>query len=400
MTPVPVGYGTTSRCLAVAEECRRRGQDVLFACAEKLRDRIEERGFTIHPIEDSEPTSGGSRPPAQCYLNRHTPALLERQLGDLARAIDVFGADVVVSSHNMVALLAAGVADIPSVSLFHPGIIALSSPGITLALFAERLRMMALERRARPVRRVEPPPFGDLSCIPSIPELIEWPWFQLPSTMRRKESAVPVGALLNQPPQGLPPREELRRELGMSLAEPMVYATVGGAIGEERYARLLVEGVRKAGVQALMAVGRGVSADVVQRLGDERVRVTQYVAGDDLAAMAAADVILWHGGHETMLKAAACGVPAVGVPFEYDQHANVQALARTGAALRVDRRGLSAERVARGVQRVISDANYSGAAGRLAGSNRLAGGAPRVMDLVEERLWRRAAQSDTRTRAA
>ena len=80
-----------------------------------------------------------------------------------------------------------------------------------------------------------------------------------------------------------------------------------------------------------------------------RVRALPFLT-DDLRAMRAADLLLWHGGHETMLKAVACGIPAVGVPFEFDQLSNVRALERTGAGLRLERDSMSPAGVARAVR--------------------------------------------------
>ncbi len=384
LTPVPVGYGTTERCLAVAAECRGRGHRVLFACAAEMHQRIGDRDFPVRAIRDSKIDPGSPRPPARQYLNQHTPRLLAEQLEELQAAMREFQPDVAVSSHNTVTMIAAATQGVPSVSIFHPAILEASSPAMLLALLAERLRVGVLTRRARVRRPVPPPPLGDLSCIPSIPELVRWPWLLPPELHRHRDQAIPVGALLMEDPADLPECAQLRQELGVPETGPFVFATVGGAVAEERFVRALVDGLRRAGVAAICSVGNRLPEQVLHDLDRPPVRVVRSIP-DDLRAMRVADALLWHGGHETMLKAVACGLPAVGVPLQFDQASNVAALQRTGAGLRVQpRRGkLEPQRIAEAITRVISDPSFRAAAEHLAASNRRAGGASHLVDLIE-----------------
>ena len=194
-----------------------------------------------------------------------------------------------------------------------------------------------------------------------------------------------MGALLNDGLDTLPDRATLRHDLGLSEDGPFVYATVGGAVASEAFVETLVDGLERSGVQALITVGTRLPEAVVARLSRGRVRALPFLT-DDLRAMRAADLLLWHGGHETMLKAVACGIPAVGVPFEFDQLSNVRALERTGAGLRLERDSLSPAGVASAVLWVLREPAYREAAQRLAESNREAGGSSRLVDLIEQRF--------------
>jgi UDP:flavonoid glycosyltransferase YjiC (YdhE family) len=383
LTPVPVGYGTTSRCLAVAAECRRRGDEVLFACGSELHGQIQQHGFAVRAIRDSRVDSQRALPAAVQYIQQHTRAMLAGQVTDLSAIFDEFQPDVLVTSHLNAATLAAAAAGVRSVSIFHPDVMAVSSGGLLRAMLSEWLNLTLVSRRMARGRGRWPAPLAELSCIPSIPELIHWPRLLPTGIKRRRAGIVPVGALLNEGLETLPDQRTLRQELDLTESEPFVYATVGGAVASAEFVEILVEGLERAGVQALITVGTRLPAAILAGLNRERVRALPFLT-DDLRAMRAADLLLWHGGHETMLKAVACGIPAVGVPFEFDQLSNARALERTGAGLLLARDALSPASVADAVRRGLEQSSYRAAAQRLAQSNRQAGGAPRLVDLIAQ----------------
>jgi UDP:flavonoid glycosyltransferase YjiC (YdhE family) len=285
----------------------------------------------------------------------------------------------------MVTMVAAASEAVPSASVFHPAILEATSPRMLLTLLAQWARTRWLIRRAAPTQPVPPSPFGDLSLIPGIPELVRWPWLLLPAIVRRKHTAIHVGALLAQDPGELPPPAELREELGVPAEGSFVFGTVGGAVAQERYLEVLARGLEAAGVYAVLSAGSRASDAVIERLSGPRVRLVRSVP-DDLRALRAADAFLWHGGHETMLAGVACARPAVGVPVQFDQDTNSRALEEIGAGVRVPKRELGPERVADAVKRVLADPSYRLTAGRLAQSSRRAGGARRVVDLLEGRV--------------
>ncbi|MPZ13131.1 MAG: hypothetical protein GEU73_01675 [Chloroflexi bacterium] len=183
-------------------------------------------------------------------------------------------------------------------------------------------------------------------------------------------------------PSALPERGELRRALGVPDARPFVFATVGGALAREQYVRALVRGLEEAGVAAICSVGTRLGEATIGELNRPPVRVVRFLP-DDLQAMRAADALIWHGGHETMLKAVACGIPAVGVPMQFDQESNVRMLERAGAGLRIAGEDGRPERIAEAVGYVLNKSRYRLAAERLAATNRQVGGAPGLMDRIE-----------------
>lgn len=298
------------------------------------------------------------------------------------KVFEDFRPDIAVSSHNMVTMVATAAAGIRCASVFHPAILEATSPRMLLSLLAQWARTRWLIRKARLTTEVPPSPFGDLSMIPSIPELVRWPWLLLPAIARRKHSAVHVGALLAQDPGELLPPAELRQELGVPADGRFVFGIAGGAVAQEQYLEVLARGLEAAGVHAILSAGSRASETAIERLSSARVRLVRSVP-DDIRALRASDAFLWHGGHETMLAGVACARPGIGVPFQFDQNTNSRALEEAGAGVRAPKDELSLDQVAEAVTRVLADSSYRQAAERLAQSSRHAGGARRVVDLLE-----------------
>lgn len=77
-----------------------------------------------------------------------------------------------------------------------------------------------------------------------------------------------------------------------------------------------------------------------------------------------ADVVVTHGGHGTVVKALAAGVPLVVLHHGRDQADNARRLTSRGAGVAISRRSGSA-RIARAVRRVLADDGFRSAAREL-----------------------------------
>ena len=76
-------------------------------------------------------------------------------------------------------------------------------------------------------------------------------------------------------------------------------------------------------------------------------------------------VVVTHGGHGTVMKALAAGVPMVVMPMGRDQPENATRVLAAGAGVRI-KRSASPEKIAAAVQEVLGDEAYRTAARRLA----------------------------------
>ena len=102
--------------------------------------------------------------------------------------------------------------------------------------------------------------------------------------------------------------------------------------------------------------------------------VPPFTAGGNVSVVAAAPhaavlphaaAVVTHGGHGTVMKALAAGVPMVVMPMGRDQPENATRVLAAGAGVRI-RQGASPQRIAAAVREVLADESYRGAAQRLA----------------------------------
>jgi UDP:flavonoid glycosyltransferase YjiC (YdhE family) len=394
LAPVSFGYGTTVRCLAVAEELCRRGHRCVFLAGPSIRDFIRRRGFPICPIPDVvvQPHRN-QKPEGQLFAQEGALGFLARQLAASVAALRAEEAQLVIFSNSLTAAFAAGVVGIPSISIFQPAIMQVSQLGLALPMLKVWLNLLRL-RQSVPLCRPTPSAFlGSRSYIPSIPPLIHWPLLIPPAIWLHRREVSPCGALLTQTPTELPPDGVLRQELHVG-GTPFVYATVGGAIFDENLIDTIARGLRQAGVYGLLSGGDLVTDAVSRRLSDDRVRVLRFVP-NDIRAIKVANALIWHGGHQTMLEAVACGTPAIGLPYQLDQFTNVSGVVANQAGRRLTVRGLTADLVASAVRCVLACPQYRQGMQRLQRINERYGGVVAVADAAEDLMGARPAAGRT-----
>jgi UDP:flavonoid glycosyltransferase YjiC (YdhE family) len=382
LVPIAHGFGTTGRLLTIARELQQRGHQAAFAVAESYVPSIVQNGFTAKVIPAATVDEHADDSPlVQMLMQEATTDLLERQVSMLCDIIRSGQHDIVIFSQNMGAAIAAATANVPTVSVFHPTIIEFHDLPEFWALFRSWRKFAALKKEFQPPKEVSSTILGDLNFIPSIPSLVYWPFVQPLEIYFRKVPVKTVGALPRVRPEELPSQEELKREFGVG-GEPFVYATIGGAIADQEFLHSVIDGLRRSGLRALVTAGSGFSESALNEMSDERVRVVKFLA-QPMRAIKACDVMVWHGGHETMLEAVVAARPAVGVPYQYDQFDNVRLLAKAGAGLSVEKSDLSADVLAQAIRRTVEDASFASAAQRLKLINDSLGGVVRLVDSIE-----------------
>ncbi|HEV2887899.1 MAG TPA: glycosyltransferase [Jatrophihabitans sp.] len=87
------------------------------------------------------------------------------------------------------------------------------------------------------------------------------------------------------------------------------------------------------------------------------------------------DVVVSHGGLNTVCESLAHGVPLVVAPIRHDQPVNARQVVEAGAGVRVRFARVSPAELGTAVRTVLDDARYREAAGRIAASFAAAGGA-------------------------
>lgn len=215
-----------------------------------------------------------------------------------------------------------------------------------------------------------------LALVGSVPQL------DYPRTIERPNTHT-VGPFVWEPPADevtLPPGDA-----PLVLVAP---STIQDPEGELLHAAL--RGLADAPVRVLAAHNRVSDAETV---GAPRFDVppnatlVPWVRYSQV--MPAADVILCHAGHGTLLRALAYGKPVVAIPAAGDMFENAARLAWSGAGIRLPRR-LAGPRVVRGaVLTALADPSYAARAGEIATWIAQGDGVDRSAPLVEALADRR-----------
>jgi UDP:flavonoid glycosyltransferase YjiC (YdhE family) len=113
----------------------------------------------------------------------------------------------------------------------------------------------------------------------------------------------------------------------------------------------------------------------------ENATVVDWVSYDQ--AMAAASAVVCHGGHGTVARALAAGLPTLVCPPAGDMAVNGARLAWSGAGLMLPHRLLGAVALRLAVGRLLTEPSFAQSAGEIASWAREHDGAARGADLVE-----------------
>lgn len=209
----------------------------------------------------------------------------------------------------------------------------------------------------------------DLVLVGSVPQLA-YPRPALPATHV-------VGPFVWEPPAdrvALPPGDA-----PLVLVAPSTSQDPGGQL-----LRSALAGLADAPVRVLAAQNR-VSAEATARLGPidvpDNALLVPWVSYTQM--MPAADVVVCHAGHGTLLRALSYGRPVVAVPATGDMHENAARLAWSGAGLRLPRRFAGPRAVRAAVLHALTDPSYAARAGEIAAWIARGDGADRGAPLVE-----------------
>ena len=143
---------------------------------------------------------------------------------------------------------------------------------------------------------------------------------------------------------------------------PLVLVGLSSTVmGQEDLLQRAADALGRLPVRALVTTGPAVDPAVIR--APRNVLVRRWVRHADVLASCSA--VLTHGGHGTVIKALAAGVPLVIAPFGRDQPGNAARVVHAGAGLRV-RKTASAAALQRAIGQVLNDHRYRAAARRMA----------------------------------
>jgi UDP:flavonoid glycosyltransferase YjiC (YdhE family) len=363
-----VGNGGLSHLyplLPLADELRRRGNEVAVAGPARLTAVAEGRGlpvFELPQAPDGSPLVGASAPSAADLPQlERARAAVGRYLADAVHQCDVlraaaeqWGADVLVREPAAwAAWLAGELLDLPVAAFDYA-----ATPSRLLAAMLGDLFQTARER-------VGLPPDPTLSSLNRWLHLLVGPpaWFPA-------RAVTPVTHIFRPAPA---PDEGVALPGWLDELDgtrPGVYITLGTMYDRTPgILETLFEAVGGLDVRAVLTLGpRTDPADAP--VPPPNLRVEPFLPQPvEEALLSRVDAVVCHGGYGSLLSAMRHGLPIVSVPLgNADDPTRLPGLATIGSAVVVEHTRRTARNVERALRRVLTEPGYRAAAQETASS--------------------------------
>ena len=378
------GWGHVHPLVPLARALRERGDEVLWACAEKLHPALQRAGFQAQPAGIAigegpppfDPSQLASLPARErstfIFSSVFAGVLVPPMLADLVPIVERFEPTLVVHEvAEFAAAIAAAAAGVPSVTHALGRVM----PAAQMSAVGEQVAGLWEEFG------LEPAPFAGsyehlyLDICP--PSLQSADTDHVPRIQQLRPITFASGG-----EDALPSWDAAVRE------RPLVYVTFGTTFASRTApVATVVRAISELPVRLLVTVGP--DGDPAA-LGAQppNVHVSRYIPQNELLGDCA--VVVSHAGSGTLFASLARGVPQLCLPQAADQFQNAQACAQAGAGLELSAEDVTEEAVGAAVRKLVDDSAIREAAARLAGE---IAGMPAPGEVAEE-LAQRFAPAD------
>jgi len=136
---------------------------------------------------------------------------------------------------------------------------------------------------------------------------------------------------------------------------PLVYATFGTELPDQRPLKTVVEAISSLDVRVLATIGPRGNLDA---FGPQPANVTIMRYVPQTAVLPHAAAVVSHAGSGTVLAALAAGVPQLCLPHFADQPLNASAVADAGAGLTLDVTALDHHTIRKSVSRLLAEGTF------------------------------------------
>jgi MGT family glycosyltransferase len=372
-----------SRPLAVAEELRRRGHEVVFAGEGSKIAFIVKKGFPVFPLYEPDPRElyGNIR---QGRLRFVSDADIFKMLQADAELYAEVRPDLVLSDGRFTAPISCHIASLkhaalvnvssteyralPYVPLFDwfpealaprnsplRGLLDRLNLFLEMRVFDQAMKTFAMLSKRHKLRKIITATNclvgKDLTLVPDIPEY--FPTRNLPDNYHY------IGPLTLRHSCAMPGWWQA----ALAKNKPIVYITMG-TTGLEEFFTKAVDYFRD--LDAIAVITTGGQASPPGALPDN-IFVEEYLNGDEV--MAAASLVVCHGGNGTIYQALLQGKPIIGIPTIPDQQFNMRQVQRLGVGVSVEWQSFSkdAQTLLDAITRVLGDPGFLVNARRLQG---------------------------------
>ena len=407
-------FGPTNNCIGIGDVLRRRGHRVVFIVEESFAGALEEKGFEERLMRLS-PPADQEEDPGQFWKDfiRETAPVFRKptieQLGDfiaptfqalvdgakyvddrLVEIVDELQPDVIVED-NVVSFPALPACGRPWVRIVSCSPTELKDPRVPptfsgypsdddrdWAAYWDEYRRAHAELHAdfdEFCRTRGAPPLPELEFVHSsdwlnlwiYPDEVDYPrvsaldgsWHNLQSSVRTTDA----------------PWEP---EAGDG---PLVYLSLGSlASGDVELMRGLIGSLADSSLRVIVSKGPQ----------HEELELPGNMVGEEFLPQTSilphVDVVITHGGNNTVTESLYFGKPMVLLPVFWDQHDNAQRMQETGFGIRLDTYGHSPEQLTGAVDRLVGDEALAQRLGAVAQRLQAVPGTVTAADAVEQVL--------------
>jgi UDP:flavonoid glycosyltransferase YjiC (YdhE family) len=364
-------FGHFHPLVGLARAAKDAGHEVAFACPQSLCAAVQVSGFQVFPTEDDT----GDDPQLVAVLERigRIPAGAPRAAAYL---MEVF---IGLEARRALPKLVVLGAD------WKPDLIVREEYELAGAITAEHLEIphVAVQVTYAANWQQQATVFGDVVSrqldelrasvgLPSDPTLAMLYRHLLvsfdPPSLLDLNVTMPDGTLYLRPTVfDRSSRDAPPAWLTPQVPRPLVYASFGTVaptmpnIFPDAY-NVLLEGLRDHAGTVVLTVGRDRDpADLGEQ--PDHVHVERYIPQSSILEQC--DLVVTHGGHNTVLAALSLGVPMVILPFFADQFQNAARCETLGVAQVIPGREMTPDRLRTAVRTVLEDDQYRRNATRL-----------------------------------
>ncbi len=410
------GTGHFTPLLLLAQELKRRGHRVTFFEKPKIKERVLQAGMEFFSISAGAKTKQKNAPEIDFNVLSEFSTLrfnLNRIVNDIQAyleetppALTLAGVNALIV--NEVALTGPTVAQILGLPYF---IISTSVPHIfgwdgfprfsgyryspTCLSWLQRvflelscLRMRGPIRRAlnRYRRQI------GLGTVEELPD--KFPYLshitQLPQCLDLPRKSLPCNFYYAGPFENRAARPSVDFPWDRLDGRPLIYATLGTTRNvQPRIFRLIAEACESLNVQLVISLGNRFSPESFADFPGTPV-VVKYAPQLDL--LRTAQLVITHGGPNTVFEALMAGKPMIAIPLAYDQPAIAARLDRLQIAEVLPVMRLSSNLIREAIKKLLSERRFHDSAVEMQSRLRLLHGTERAADLIEESLDRRTDQ--------
>ncbi len=408
--------GPTNNCLGIADVLRRRGHRIFFILEESFAGTMVERGFEERLMRLSPPPEVPEVPGQfwKDFIRDTAPVFrrptIEQLAGFIAptfralidgakhvddrllEIVEELGPDIVVEDNVVTfpALMASGRpwARIASCNPAEMKDHAVPPPFSGLSLTVDRREWdeyWAAYHEALGAIHTDFDEFCQAREAPPLPAddfIHESPWLNMyiyPGEIDypRARPLGPHWHNLQSSVRATDPEWEVPEGLG-GEDRPLLYLSLGSlGSADVELMRGLVDSL--AGERYRVIVSKGPQADEIDladnMFGEEFLPQTSVLPQVDL--------VITHGGNNTVTESLHFGKPMVVLPLFWDQHDNAQRLDETGFGVRLDTYGHTPDELSAAIERQLGDRELAERLGAMSERLRAGGGTKRAADLIE-----------------